>query len=66
VLCDEPGAHREALALGAGLALEVFGAEPTLAQGIQRARAAIDDGSAQRLLERLREFSKRDAAAEGC
>jgi len=64
-LCGEPGAHREALALGAGLALEVAGAEATQAQGIERARAAIDDGSAQRLLERLREFSKRDAVAEG-
>jgi len=64
-LCGEPGAHREALALGAALALEVSGVAETMAQGVEGARAAIDDGSAQRLLERLRDFSKRNADTEG-
>jgi len=63
-LGGEPGAHREALVLGAALALEVSGAESTMARGIERARAAIDDGSAQRLLERLRDFSQRNDATE--
>ena len=55
---DTP-AHRDALALGAGLALEVTGAAPSLAAGVERARAAIADGSAGRLLERLDAFAAR-------
>ncbi len=58
---DSP-AHRDALALGAGLALEVSGRVRDAAEGIECARAAIADGSAARLLERLREFGRGLAA----
>jgi anthranilate phosphoribosyltransferase len=52
-LGGERGAHRDALVLGAGLALEVSGQDATWALGMERAGAAIDDGSARRLIERL-------------
>lgn len=51
----ESGPHADALALGAGLALEVAGVVETLVAGIDRARAALDDGTAQRLVDRLPE-----------
>ncbi len=53
----EPGPHREALALGAALALEVTGRTPASSEGLETAFAAIDDGSAVRLVSRLAEFS---------
>ena len=56
-LDGEPGAHREALVLGAGLALEVSGREHSFARGIERARTAIDDGSARRQIEALRRYT---------
>ena len=49
-------AHRDALALGAGLALEVTGSTPDLATGVARARAAIADGDARRFLATLDAF----------
>jgi anthranilate phosphoribosyltransferase len=52
----DTAAHRDVLALGAALALEVSGAVENPREGIERARAAIADGSAARLLERLRAF----------
>jgi anthranilate phosphoribosyltransferase len=51
---DSP-AHRDALALGAGLALEVTGAAATLADGVSAARSAIEDGRAGALVARLSE-----------
>jgi len=54
---DTP-AHRDALAIGAGLALEVSGAAPDLEAGVARARATIEDGSAATFLERLDAFAK--------
>lgn len=51
----ESGPHADALALGAGLALEVTGVAATLDEGVERAREALDDGSAQRLVARLSE-----------
>jgi anthranilate phosphoribosyltransferase len=53
----DTAAHRDALALGAGLALEVTGACRDLAQGVERARTALADGTAKRLLERLDAFT---------
>jgi anthranilate phosphoribosyltransferase len=50
-------AHRDALALGAGLALEVSGRAADLGEGVTIARAALSDGSAARLLERIAAFS---------
>jgi anthranilate phosphoribosyltransferase len=52
----DTAAHRDALALGAALALEVSGAVDDARAGVERARAAIADGSAARLLDRLRAF----------
>ena len=50
------GPHRDALVLGAGLALEVAGEAATLDAGIRAAGAAIDSGAAATLLGRLAEF----------
>ena len=55
VLCGEgAGAHRDALALTAGLALEVSGVVNNLRGGIDRALDAIESGNAAETLERLR------------
>jgi anthranilate phosphoribosyltransferase len=54
---NDKAAHRDALALGAGLALEVTGACRDLAQGVERARGAIADGTATRLLARFDAFA---------
>jgi anthranilate phosphoribosyltransferase len=51
-------AHRDALALGAGLALEVTGTSPDLAAGVRRAQAAIADGAARELLAKLDAFAE--------
>jgi len=62
-LDGEHGAHREALVIGAGLALEVSGREDSWVLGMERARAAIEDGSARRLIEKLRSRSKAEEPA---
>jgi anthranilate phosphoribosyltransferase len=54
----ERGAHRDALTLGAALALEVTGLEGSLAGGLERAVTTIDSGSASALLDQLRRFSQ--------
>ncbi len=46
-------AHRAALALTAGLALEVTGRAPTIESAVVLAGAALEDGSARSFLERL-------------
>jgi anthranilate phosphoribosyltransferase len=56
VFAGEPGAHRDALTLGAALALEVTGASPDPAHALATARGAIDDGRAERLLASLERF----------
>ncbi|MDH3462543.1 MAG: anthranilate phosphoribosyltransferase [Acidimicrobiia bacterium] len=50
VLEGKPGSHRDAIALGAALALEVAGLEESPDDSLDRAYAAIDDGSATRLV----------------
>jgi len=50
------GAHRDALLLGAGLALEASGRARGLRRGIRMAAHAIDSGAAARLLRELRAF----------
>jgi anthranilate phosphoribosyltransferase len=55
-------AHRDALVLGAALALEVGGTVRDAKAGVARAREAIADGSAARLLDRLTAFGREHAA----
>lgn len=50
---EDTRAHRDALALGAALALEVTGTAPDLGSGVEMARAAIDDGRAAALVAGL-------------
>jgi len=54
--------HRDALAIGAALALEVTGAAADFRAGIARARAAIDSGAAGHWLERLDAFAAAERA----
>jgi anthranilate phosphoribosyltransferase len=55
---DEHGPHRDALLLGAALALEVTGRAEGPREAIAQARAAIDDGRASSLLAKLAAFSR--------
>ena len=50
---EQQGAARDALLLGAALALEVTGTEPAPRLAVARAARAIDSGAAQALLARL-------------
>ena len=50
---EDTEAHRDALAIGAGLALEVTGTVKDPIEGIECARAAIRDGSGAKLLDAL-------------
>jgi len=50
---EDKGPHADALALGAGLVLEVSGRAIDLKDGIAKARAAIESGAAAGLLEKL-------------
>jgi anthranilate phosphoribosyltransferase len=53
----DQGAHRDCLLLGAALALEVAGEARSPREGVARAAAAIDDGSARRVLESIATFA---------
>ena len=53
------GAHRDALVLGAALALEVSGRCRDMSEGIVVAAAVIDDGRASRLLASVAAFGAR-------
>ncbi len=53
----EHGGHRDALVLGAALALQVTGAAADPRAAANRAAEAIDSGAAGRLLDRLAAFS---------
>ena len=55
VIDGELGAHRDALVLGASLALRATGRAKDPGDGIAQAEAAIDDGRAAKLLNSLRE-----------
>src|SRR5690554_6177139 len=54
---EDTAAHRDALVLGAALALEVTGEARDAREGVERARAAIDDGSAAKLVDCLAGFT---------
>jgi anthranilate phosphoribosyltransferase len=56
------GAHRDALLLGAALALEVCGQVDGPAAGMARAAAAIDGGAAAQLLDGLERFGRGSTA----
>ena len=57
---DDRGAHRDALLMGASLVLEVLGRAAGPEDGVAAAAAALDDGRAARLVERLRaHFARR-------
>jgi anthranilate phosphoribosyltransferase len=53
VLAGEPGPARDIVVLNAGAGLYVGGVAPDLADGVQRAQAAIDSGAAAAVLDRL-------------
>jgi anthranilate phosphoribosyltransferase len=53
---SRPSAHRDALLLGAALALEVTGREASPKSALDRAAHAIDSGAARNLLFRLQQF----------
>ncbi|MFL2546421.1 MAG: anthranilate phosphoribosyltransferase [Candidatus Rariloculaceae bacterium] len=55
---EDTQAHRDALTLGAALALEVTGEEPDAEQAVSRAREALAGGSAKEFLQRLRQFGE--------
>ena len=56
-LCGgDTAAHREALILGASLALEVTGAAADAESAVRRARQALDDGTARRFVDKLQAF----------
>ena len=58
---EDRGSHRDALLLGAALALEVAGAVSGPREGVSRAARAIDNGSAAGVLERLAAFGAKSA-----
>ena len=58
LLAGAPGAHRDAVCLSAGLALEVTGLAEDLQTGVHMAGAALDSGKGTALLESLRGASR--------
>jgi anthranilate phosphoribosyltransferase len=52
---DDRGAHRDALLMGTSLLLEVQGSVQSAREGVEKAAAALDDGDAERFLQKLRE-----------
>jgi anthranilate phosphoribosyltransferase len=57
----DTAAHREALVLGAALALEVTGRAPDAASAVAQARAGLASGAATRLVENLAAFGRERA-----
>lgn len=51
---DDKGAHRDALLMGTSLVLEVQGEAKSAKEGVEKAAAAIDDGSAEAFLVAMR------------
>jgi anthranilate phosphoribosyltransferase len=63
VLAGERGAPRDIVALNAGAGLFIAGRAATLAEGIQRACEALDNGAAERTLQRLVAVSAEESPA---
>ncbi len=64
LLDGERGPRRESVLLNAALALVVEGRAGDLADGYERARRAVDEGSAKGVYERLRAASERSSGGE--
>ncbi|CAI8787059.1 anthranilate phosphoribosyltransferase [Methylocaldum szegediense] len=64
VLNREPGPARDITVLNAGAAIYAANLVDSLEAGVERAKAAIDDGSARRKLDALIEFSQSIATHE--
>jgi anthranilate phosphoribosyltransferase len=64
ILAGEPGQRADLALINAGAAIYAAGVVQTLAEGVQAARAAVADGSAESALERYVEASRRYAPAE--
>ncbi len=58
ILAGERGPHRELALANAGAAIYAAGVAGTLAEGVERGRAAVDDGRATALLERWLEATR--------
>ena len=56
---EDKGAHRDALLMGTSLVLEVQGEAEDALDGVRQAAAAIDDGRAERFLEKMAEHFQR-------
>ena len=56
---EDKGAHRDALLMGTSLVLEVQGEAEDSLDGVRLAAAAIDDGRAERFLEKMAEHFQR-------
>ena len=59
ILAGEPGQRADLALINAGAAIYAAGVAQTLAEGVQAARAAIEDGRAAGALERYLEASRR-------
>ena len=58
---DDTSPHRDALVLGAALALEVTGSEPDARRAVARARRVLASGAGQRLLYAIERFAAEHA-----
>jgi len=58
VLDNEPGAPRDIVVLNAGVALYAANVAPSMAQGLELARAALESGAARRKLAQLVDLSR--------
>ncbi|HEU4854896.1 MAG TPA: anthranilate phosphoribosyltransferase [Nitrosospira sp.] len=64
VLNNQPGPPRDIVLLNAGATIYVAGVADSLAQGVEKARAAIESGAAREKLRALVEFSNRQNRGE--
>jgi anthranilate phosphoribosyltransferase len=64
ILAGEPGVRADLALINGGAAIYAAGVADTLADGVQAARTAIEDGRAQSALERYLQASQKYAPAE--
>lgn len=63
LLADRPGPTRDVVAMNAGAAIYVAGLAADLGEGVEKAQAAIAEGAAAGVLERLVAFTHREQVA---